>query len=116
MTTMKQLRDDDRQVPTGPVPTMFEAIVRRLMVTAVYNRGTVLLAPHILYTRHDQMYVDALTIERDGAPPKETKLGAFKLDGLGELRLTERTFKRSGLFVEGDPKYDGVTLMAIDRG
>ncbi len=54
--------------PTGPVPTMFEAIVRQMTVTATYNKGAVTIAPHILYTRHGEIYVDATTVERDGKP------------------------------------------------
>src|SRR3546814_3036104 len=60
------------------------------------------------------MDVEALTLARDGKPPKEPKIGAFKLDGLGALRLTPRKFEPSGLFVRDDPKYDGVALLAIE--
>lgn len=95
-------------------PTIFEAIVKQQAVAATYNRGEVMLAPHIVYTRHGEMYVDALTLARDGKPPKEPKIGAFKLDGLGALRLTPRKFEPSDLFVRDDPKYDGVALLAIE--
>ncbi|HVJ00076.1 MAG TPA: hypothetical protein VM657_13525 [Sphingomonas sp.] len=95
-------------------PTIFEAIVKHQAVAATYNRGEVMLAPHIAYTRHGEVYVDALTLTRDGKPPKEPKIGAFKLDGLAGLRLTPRKFAPSELFVPNDPKYDGVTLLAIE--
>lgn len=101
--------------PTGPVPTMFEAIVRQIAVTATYNKGSVTIAPHILYTRHGEIYVDAVTVERDGKPPREEKLGTFKLDGLGDPTLTGRTFAPSAVFEPAAEKYDGVTLMAIER-
>ncbi len=102
--------------PTGPVPTMFEAIVRQLAVTATYNKGSVTIAPHILYTRHGEIYVDAITVERDGKPPREEKLGTFKLDGLGDPTLTERGFAPHPLFEPEAEKYAGVTLMAVERG
>ena len=101
--------------PTGPVPTMFEAIVRLRAVTATYNKGSVTIAPHILYTRHGEIYVDATTLERDGKPPREEKLGTFKLEGLGEPSITDRPFHPSALFEPGAEKYAGVTLMAVDR-
>ena len=102
-------------VPTGPVPTMFEAIVRLITVTATYNKGSVTIAPHILYTRHGEIYVDAVTVERDGKPPREEKVGTFKMDGLGEPRLTETAFVPSTLFEPEAEKYAGVTLMAVER-
>lgn len=102
---------------TSPAPTttpiVFEAIVKKLALAATYNRGEVVLAPHILYTKHGEIYVDAVTIEREGKPPKEMKLGAFKLAGLSPLRLTARRFSRSDLFHPHDARYTDVTLMAI---
>ena len=107
---------DTNRAPPAPdsTPTVFEAIVKRLAVAATYNRGEVTLAPHIIYTRHGELYVDAVTIERDGKPPKEEKLGTFKLAGLSPLRLTARRFERSALFSEKDGKYQGVALMAVE--
>src|SRR3546814_13379799 len=60
---------------------------------ATYNKMVVKLAPHILYTRHDEMFIDAVTIERDGRPPRELKLGTFKLAGLNDVSLIEETFE-----------------------
>lgn len=94
-------------------PVVFEAIVKQLAIAATYNRGEVTLAPHILYTRHGEIYLDAVTLERDGKPPKEEKLGTFKLAGLQPLRLTARRFTPSALFQPADEKYAGVALMAI---
>lgn len=94
-------------------PTVLEAIVKQLAIAATYNRGEVTLAPHILYTRHGELYLDAVTLERDGKPPKEVKMGTFKLAGLQPLRLTARRFTPSDLFQPGDEKYVGVTLMTV---
>ncbi|OYY91360.1 MAG: hypothetical protein B7Y45_03535 [Sphingomonas sp. 28-66-16] len=101
--------------PTGPVPTILEAIVRRLCLTAVYNRQTMILAPHILYTRHGELHLDAVAVERDGQPPREMKLGTYRLTGLGALRLVDRAFTPIESFDPLDPRYEGVTLMMVDR-
>lgn len=92
---------------------LLEAIARGTCVEAVYNRMRVILAPHILYTRHDELYVDAVTVERDGLPPREVKLGAFKLSGLHELALAERPFQPEPVFDPGESRYAGVTLFAV---
>ena len=93
---------------------IFEAIALRKAIAATYNRGTVILAPHILYTKNDALHIDALTIEREGVPPREPKLGTFKLDGLIDLALTNRSFDISSLFDAEDSKYAGVTLFAVE--
>ncbi len=105
----------DDQAPSGPVPTILEAIVRRLCLNAVYNRSIVTLAPHILYTKHDELHIDAVAVERDGKPPREMKLGTYRLSGLGEISLTDRAFTPIELFDPVDAKYADVTLMMIDR-
>ena len=101
--------------PTGPVPTMFEAIVRLLTVTATYNKGTVTIAPHILYTRHGELYVDAVTIEREGRAPAEAKIGAFKLTGLTEVAIADAPFRPQPIFDPREQKYEGTTIFAVER-
>ena len=106
----------DERLPAAPpatTPVVFEAIVKQLAITATYNRAEVTLAPHIAYTKHGELYIDAVTLERDGKPPKETKVGAFKLAGLSPLRITARRFTASGLFNPHDPRYQDVTLVAV---
>lgn len=98
---------------TAPT-TIFEAIALQKCLTATYNKMVVKLAPHILYTRHDEMFIDAVTIEREGRPPRELKLGTFKLAGLNEVGVLEEPFEAMhGLYDENDAKYKGVTLFAI---
>jgi hypothetical protein len=89
------------------------AIERKVRITAFYNKGRVILAPHILYTRHDELYLDAVTVERDGSPPRETKLGTFKVQGLNDPRLDNYRFKPFAAFRRSDPKYAGATLVAV---
>jgi hypothetical protein len=82
---------------------------------ATYNKMAVKLAPHILYTRHDEMFIDAVTLEREGSPPRELKLGVFKLAGLSDLQVVEEAFDHmGGLYDANDSKYKGVTLFAVD--
>lgn len=113
---MKFDSDEDRalaQPAPGAAPTILEAIVKRLAVAATYNRGEIVLAPHVLYTKHGELYVDGVVLERDGKPPKEVKVGAYKLAGLQPLRLAARRFTPSEVFDAGAEKYVGQTLMAV---
>lgn len=105
-----QRREEAADTDAGaeaPLPTaiLIEAIARRRCVTATYNRQATLLAPHIVYTKHGDLFVDAVTVEREGKPPREIKLGAFKLAGLTGLALTSRAFTANPLFDAGDFKY-----------
>ena len=93
---------------------MFEAIALRKCVDAKYNRSAFKLAPHILYTKHGELFVDAVTVERDGKPPREVKLGTFKLAGLKELNVDERPFRPESVFDPEDGKYAGVTVFVVE--
>ena len=93
---------------------ILEAIALKKLVEATYNRMVVKLAPHILYTRHGELYVDAVTVERDGRPPREIKLGTFKLAGLQIPSLLNNTFSAESIFDPNDQKYAGVTLFAVE--
>lgn len=94
---------------------VLQAIALKQCIDATYNRMRVRLAPHILYTRHDELYVDAVTVERDGQPPREIKLGTFKLTGLQGLSVDERPFTpHSSVFDPASEKYKGVTLFAVE--
>ena len=98
------------QAPTE----IFEAIALQKCLKVTYNKMVVTLAPHILYTRHDEMYIDAVTTDRNGTPPRELKLGTFKLAGLSDLQVLDEAFEAMyGLYNESDDKYKGVTLFAV---
>ena len=100
-------------VDPGATPVVLEAIVKQLCLAATYNRQEVTLAPHILYTKHGELHVDGVVLEREGRPPKELKLGTFKLAGLHPLRVTARRFERSALFRPGEARYKDQTLMVV---
>jgi len=110
---MKLPTESDEAQPQGQVPTIFEAIVRKRCVIATYNRVTMTLAPHVIYTRHGDLFIDAVALEKDGKPPKEEKIGTFKLAGLNDLQLTGRDFPASALFHANDAKY-AEALIAVE--
>ena len=93
--------------PQDPVEVIRQAIATRTCIAATYNRGQVKVAPFILYQRDDALFVDAITIERDGRPPREPKLGAFRLSGLSEVRATKEPFVPAVEIELGDGKYAG---------
>jgi hypothetical protein len=97
-----------------PNKILLEAIARRMCVEACYNRMVVKLAPHILYTRHGDLFIDAVTVEREGKPPREIKIGTFKLAGLDVRGLTDRQFDIDATFDPANDKYEGVTLFAVE--
>lgn len=113
---MQRAMTDVSDPPSGPVPMLLSAIVRRHCVTATYNRGQVLLAPHILYTRHEELHVDAVALERDGRPPRELKLGTYRLTGLTEIAISPRAFSPAEGFDPAAERYQGTTLLAVDSG
>lgn len=93
---------------------LLEAIALRKCVAARYNRIAVKLAPHILYTRHSELFIDAVTLERDGRPPREMKLGCFKLTGLTQLELAGQSFQPAPIFDPKAPRYADSALFAIE--
>lgn len=102
--------------PSGPMPTILEGIVKRRCVVATYNRQRVTLAPHILYTRHDELHIDAVALERDGKPPRELKIGTYRLTGLTDIEPSDRPFFPIETFDPAAELYQGVTMLAVDRG
>lgn len=99
--------------PSDAGELLRRAIRLRLCATAVYNKALVKLAPHILYTRHEDPFVDAMVVERDGKPPREQKLGVFKLAGLKDLRLTAAPFDPLAGFDAANELYAGTTIQAV---
>ena len=91
-----------------------EAIVRQHCVRARYNGGEVVLAPHVLFMKNDALHVGALTVTRDGKTPREAKIGIFKLDGLGDLALTDERFDPNPVFEPEDERFVASKLMAVE--
>jgi hypothetical protein len=96
----------------APAPALLRTAIRtRTCVSAVYNRLAIRLAPHALYTKHGEHYVDGVVVTRDGQPPKEMKLGAFKLDGLRELSLAAFPFAPAPVFDPAAERYGEDALL-----
>jgi hypothetical protein len=91
--------------PDAAVALVRRAIATRTCILTIYNKGRVKLAPYVLYERDGAAFVDAVTIERDGRPPREPKLGAFRVSGLSELRPTVETFEPEVELALGDVRY-----------
>ena len=88
---------NDPQAETGAPPLPSEAvasaILRRLCLRAKYNGGDVILQPALLYREHEALFLLAVTVSRDGKPPREPKLGTFRLSGLADLGVTSLVFE-----------------------
>ena len=114
--SLKSASSAEPAMQANPSTGILEAaILRRLLVRAVYNRTDMLFAPHILYTRHDDPFVDGVVTEREGKPPRETKLASFKLAGLSGVTLTTERFEPNAVFVAEEPRYEGATLTVVKR-
>ena len=100
--------------PNGGAPVILEGIGRKTCVVATYNRMEVILAPHVLLTKNDALYVGAVTVVRDGQFPREPKLGLFKLDGLVGLRPDGRAFETSSVYEPEDERFGGAVIMAVE--
>lgn len=107
---------DGGAVRTGdaaPLAILRNAIARQSCVTAMYNKRSVTLAPHIIYTRHDEPYLRAVTVSLDGKKPRELKLGTFKVAGLGAVGNSGSLFVRHPDFSADDADYVGAIVAAI---
>lgn len=92
---------------------ILEAISRMRCMEAIYNRVRMKLAPHILYTRHGDLFLDAVAVEREGRTPGRLRLGTFKIAGLQVTELVARSFQPLPGFNAGDLKYMEATPFAI---
>jgi hypothetical protein len=104
----------ESEQPAGAMPIIFASIVKRLCITATWNRDPVVLAPHIAYLRHGEPHIDAVVVSRNNMLPRETKIGTFKVSGLGKLALSQRPFELFRQFEPQAERYAEATLMAVE--
>lgn len=90
-----------------------QAVAGKTCVRAIYNKKDVILAPYVVYTRNDELFMRAVTIEHDGRRPREPKLGTFKLLGLNDVTSTTRRFIPQFDFDPEDAQYAGKTICSI---
>lgn len=105
---MPDLGDDARIIA--------QAIRLKMCIGATYNRQSVVMAPHILYKKHGELHMDAMVVEREGLPPRELKLGTYKLTGLSGVVSTVRPFEPFGAFDAEDEKYREETVSVLRPG
>jgi len=71
---------------------MIEAIAKKRLVSADYNGGEVVLAPHQLFSRRGELFVSAFNPRKNWRSEEERRLGHFKLAGLSNVALTDTGF------------------------
>jgi len=92
---------------------LLEAIALKKCITLVYNNVPMKFAPHVLYSKHNAVFTDAVILEKHGVARRDKKLGAFHLSGLNELQLTDQSFEIDAVFQPAAEKYVGVTLFMV---
>ncbi len=90
-----------------------EAIARRVLIRAEYNGAQLVLAPHQLFERHDELYVGALNTGKAWRSDDERRLGYFKLKGLRTVGLTEDPFEPLALEDADLPRPEDRLLFAV---
>ncbi|PKB14672.1 hypothetical protein B0I00_2270 [Novosphingobium kunmingense] len=90
-----------------------EAIARRILIRASYNGTELVLAPHHLFERHDELYVGALNTGKAWRSDDERRLGYFKLKGLTEVALTDDSFEPLELEDSSLPRPEDRLLFAV---
>ena len=96
-----------------PRLVLFEAIARKRAVTAEYNGVQMRLAPHVLFERRGDLFISAVNLTKNWRSDEEKRLGHFKLDGLGETKLTQDGFDPLPSFEPATPQPDDTLVMAI---
>ena len=94
---------------------LFEAIARRQQVSAIYNGMQIQMAPHVLYTRDEMLYLGAVVTIRRGVAVPQVKLSIFKVDGLRELALLAAPFEIDRDFDPADARYAASTVFVVER-
>ncbi len=72
------------------------------------------LAPHVLYSKHSALFMDAVILEKHGEVRRDKKLGAFHLSGLNDLKVIDQSFEIDALFEPAAEKYQGATIFVVD--
>jgi hypothetical protein len=72
--------------------TLMEAIARKQAVTARYNGDEIKLAPHLLFERRGDLFLQALNMGKAWRTDEERRLGQFKLAGLIGTKLLDEAF------------------------
>ncbi|RYE64588.1 MAG: hypothetical protein EOP17_15530 [Rhizobiaceae bacterium] len=90
-----------------------KAIAMRQTVTSRYNGEIYTLAPHALFERHGELFVQALNMGKSWKNDADRKLGQFKLAGLAAMELLDSNFEPLPIDVTGALRQDDVLVMAV---
>lgn len=105
------------QATSDPEPssekTLIEAIARLRIVTAKYNGSKMSLAPHQLFSRHDELFVSAFNAGKNWRSDEERRLGYFKVSGLSNIALMKDTFVPLPTFDGSLPREGDEQLFAV---
>ena len=93
--------------------TMMEAIARRRKVEAAYNATRVVLAPHLLFERHGDLFVSAVNLSKHRREDGEQRLGQFKLAGLVAATILDDGFEQASTYRPVAPRVDDKVLLTI---
>lgn len=88
-------------------------IEQQLGLRAAYKRGSIILAPHILYERGGALFLDAVVLERDGARPDGDALATFKLSTLRDPVTMMEPIAVARNFDAGDARYSGQVIASV---
>lgn len=91
---------------------IMEAIARRTAFAARYNGTVIRLAPHLLFERHDDLFVSALNMDKTWRSDEAPRLGQFKLAGLGDVALIDETFEPIEGFDQTAPRPGDTVILA----
>ena len=78
---------------SAPHLLIMEAIAQRLIICVRYNQKMIELAPHFLFSRHEDLFLGAVNLNKNRRNGEEPRLGEYKLAGLSEIGLTTRSFE-----------------------
>ena len=108
------LRLPEQEPAEARIGMVAGAIRNQVSLRARYNDQQVLIAPQILFTRHEAPHVEAVVLERDGQKDEEPRLRTFNLAGLHELRTSGLLFDSwNAELDEGKYEREGVRILAV---
>lgn len=96
-----------------PQRLVIEAIALKRAITAEYNGAEMLLAPHLLFSRHEDLFLSALNLRKTWRSEEEKRLGAFKLDGLSKIAVTDEPFEPLSGFQPVPPRETDCQVFAL---
>jgi len=98
---------------TRAVEVVQYTIEQQLGLRAAYNRGPVILAPHILYGRGGALFLDAVVLERDGTRSEGDALATFKLSTLRDPVTIMEPIAITRAFDAGHARYSEHIIASV---